>query len=108
MRAYEGPQEPSKGAPLETAGQLSPVGLRQAKAELSSLVDDVAAGAQVVISRRGRPLAALISASDLERFKELERRDDGLRAIFRGNGVRITPWTTPKILEVLTRLAGES
>ena len=108
MRAYEGRQEPSKGATLDAAGQQAPVGLRQAKAELSSLVDHVAAGAQVVISRRGRPLAALISATDLERFKELERRDDGLRAIFRGNGVRIVPWTTPKILEVLTRLAGES
>lgn len=86
--------------------QVAPVGLRQAKAELSRLVDDAAAGSSVLISRRGRPLAALISAADLERFRELERRDDGLQAILRGQGLPIVPWTTPKILEVLTRLAG--
>ena len=88
--------------------QASPVGLRRAKAELSRLVDDVAEGSQVVISRRGRPLAALISAADLERFRELQRRDDGLQAVFRGQGLRIDPWTTPTILEELTRLAGTS
>lgn len=88
--------------------RAAPVGLRRAKAELSRLVDDAAAGSPVVISRRGRPLAALISATELERFRELERRDDGLQAVFRGQGLRIVPWTTPKILEVLTRLAGAS
>ena len=86
----------------------TPVGLRRAKAELSRLVDDVADGSPVVIARRGRPLAALISADEFERFRELERRDDGLKAVLRGQGVRIVPWTTPKILEVFTRLAGES
>lgn len=86
----------------------TPIGLRRARAELSHLVDDVAEGPPVMISRRGRPLAALISATDLDRFRELERRDDGLRAVFRGQGLRIVPWTTPKILEVLTRLAGAS
>lgn len=86
----------------------APIGLRRARAELSHLVDDVAEGAPVMISRRGRPLAALISATDLERFRELERRDDGLRAVFRGQGLRIVPWTTPKIIEMLTRLAGAS
>lgn len=84
------------------------MGLRQARSDLSRLVDDAAQGSSVLISRRGHPLAALISAADLERFRELERRDDGLKAIFRGQGVRIVPWTTPKILEVLTRLASES
>ena len=84
------------------------VGLRRAKAELSHLVDAVAGGPPVLIARRGRPLAALISATDLERFRELQRRDDGLRAIFRGRGLRVAPWSTPKILEVLSRLAGEA
>ena len=90
------------------ADQATPVGLRQAKAELSRLVDDAAAGSSVMISRRGRPLAALISAAELERFRELERRDDGLQAVLRGQGLRVVPWTTPKILEVLTRLGGAS
>ena len=87
--------------------QDTPIGLRQAKADLSRLVDDVSEGKPVVISRRGRPLAALISAGELERFRELERRDEGLQAVFRGRGFRVTPWTTPKILEVLSGLAGE-
>lgn len=86
----------------------APIGLRKARADLSRLVDDVSEGQPVVISRRGRPLAALISATDLERFRELERRDEGLRAVFRGRGFRVAPWTTPKILEVLSRMAGES
>ena len=90
------------------ANAAAPVGLRQAKAELSRLVDVAASGSSVVISRRGQPLAALISSEELERFRELERRDDGLRAVFRGQGLPVVPWSTPKILEVLTRLAAES
>ncbi len=85
-----------------------PVGLRKARAELPSLVDRAAAGSTVVISRRGRPLAALISTTDFERFQELVRRDDGLKAVLRGQGFRISPWTTPKILEVLARLGATS
>lgn len=86
----------------------APVGIRRAIRELPSLVDQVAGGAPVVISRRGRPLAALISTAAYERLQELERRDEGLQAVFRGHGVRISPWTTPKILEVLTRLGASS
>lgn len=93
---------------MEPTRPAAPVGIRKAVRELPSLVDQAAAGSSVVISRRGRPLAALISAADLERLRELERRDDGLRAILRGQGIRITPWTTPKILEVLTRLGAAS
>ncbi len=85
-----------------------PIGLRQAKAELSRLVDAAAGGSSVVISRRGRPLAALISSEDLDRFRELQSRDEGLQAIFLGQGLQVTPWSTPKILEVLTRLAAGS
>lgn len=93
---------------MEPSSPAAPVGIRKAVRELPTLVDQAAAGSSVVISRRGRPLAALISAADLERLRELERRDDGLRAILRGQGIRITPWTTPKILEVLTRLGAAS
>ena len=86
----------------------APVGIRQAIRELPSLVDVAAAGSAVLISRRGRPLAALISTADYDRLLELERRDEGLQAVFRGQGIRIFPWTTPKILEVLTRLGAAS
>lgn len=86
------------------SSQPEPIGLRQAKTELSSLVDKAAEGGAVVICRRSTPLAALISASDYERFQELLRRDEGLHAVLRGKGLRVHPWTTAKILEVLTRL----
>lgn len=86
----------------------APIGIRRAVRELPSLIDQVAGGAQVLISRRGRPLAALISTADFERLRELERRDQGLQAVFKGQGIRIFPWTTPKILEVLTRLGASS
>lgn len=86
----------------------SPIGIRRAIRELPTLVDQVVAGEPVVISRRGRPLAALISTADYQRLQELERRDEGLQAVFRGQGIRIFPWTTPKILEVLTRLGATS
>ena len=92
---------------MESEGR-SPVGVRRAVRELPSLIDRAASGSTVLISRRGRPLAALISVADLERFQELERRDDGLRAVLRGQGFRISPWTTPKILEVFTRLGSTS
>jgi prevent-host-death family protein len=33
-------------------------------------------GARTIITKRGRPIAALISIHDLKRFEELEARDD--------------------------------
>jgi prevent-host-death family protein len=88
--------------------EATPVGIRRASRELPTLVDLAAGGSPVLISRRGRPLATLISTADYERLQELERRDQGLQAVFRGQGIRILPWTTPKILEVLTRLGAAS
>ena len=86
----------------------APVGIRRASRELPSLVDLAAGGSPVSISRRGRPLATLISTTDFERLQELERRDEGLQAVLRGQGIRIVPWTTPKIIEVLARLGAAS
>ncbi len=91
----------------EPASASAPVGIRRAVRELPSLVDRAAGGSSVLISRRGRPLA-VISAAEYERLQELESRDDGLRAILRGRGIRITPWTKAKILEALTRLGAGS
>jgi len=43
----------------------------QAKAQFSALMAEVAhGGKRVVIERRGKPLAALVSVSDLERLEE--------------------------------------
>lgn len=51
------------------------VSAAEAKAKLSSLVAEVAFGGQhVVIERRGRPLAALVSMEDLERLERDEER----------------------------------
>mgnify|MGYP001317407875 CR=1 FL=1 len=70
------------------------IGLAQAKAQLSALLDAVASGDEVVITRRGKPVARLVregstsqavsqahwmqrSAFDLERLGLLERRSPG-------------------------------
>ena len=46
------------------------VSAAQAKAHLSALVAEVAYGGQhVVIERRGKPMAALVSVADLERLE---------------------------------------
>jgi len=45
----------------------------EAKAHLSELVGQVAYGGDhVIIERRGKPLAALVSISDLERLQQLQ------------------------------------
>lgn len=58
------------------------VGAFEAKTHLSSLLERVAAGEQVVITKHGKPLARLISASDVddsrhgdafERLRELRK-----------------------------------
>ncbi len=47
------------------------VSASQAKANLSALVAEVAFGGQrIVIERRGKPLAALVSVGDLERIEQ--------------------------------------
>jgi len=47
------------------------VSASQAKAHLSSLIAEVAFGEKhVIIERRGKPLAALVPVSDLERTRE--------------------------------------
>src|SRR3990172_9588336 len=45
----------------------------EAKAHLSALVSEVAYGDNnIIIERRGKPLAALVSISDLERLQDTE------------------------------------
>lgn len=42
----------------------------QAKAAFSALMTDAASGRRVVIERRGKPLAALVSVNDLELIEQ--------------------------------------
>ncbi|MGX1408789.1 prevent-host-death family protein [Streptomyces ambofaciens] len=50
----------------------------QARAELADLINRVVYGGErVVVTRHGKPLVALVSASDLERLEEAEGSPDG-------------------------------
>jgi prevent-host-death family protein len=52
----------------------SEVPVTQARADLAELVNRVAySGDRVVLTRHGKPLAALVSPSDLERLEDAER-----------------------------------
>lgn len=57
------------------------VSVAEAKAHLSELMAEVAYGGQrVLIERRGRPLAALVSSQDLGRLEEEPASPKGLLA----------------------------
>ena len=57
------------------------VSAAEAKAQLSALVAEVAYGGQhIIIERRGKPLAALVSIKELERLE----RDSAPQPEFRG------------------------
>lgn len=77
------------------------IGIRAAKANLGSILEGVAGGEHVLLCRRSRPLAALISLEDLERFRELVRRDEELAAVLRARGHSVDRWDTAAILEVV-------
>lgn len=49
---------------------VSEVGVRQARAELPTLLDDVAAGEPVTITRHGRPVAALLPAEAVQVWQD--------------------------------------
>ncbi|WP_163505926.1 type II toxin-antitoxin system Phd/YefM family antitoxin [Fodinicola acaciae] len=54
------------------------VPVTQARAEFADLVNRVVYGGErVVVTRHGKPLAALVSAADLARLEELDRQGDG-------------------------------
>ena len=54
---------------------MKTVSAAEAKAKLSALVAEVAfGGSHVVIERRGKPLAALVSMNDLERLERERAR----------------------------------
>jgi prevent-host-death family protein len=64
----------------------------QARAELAELVNRVAyTGERVTLTRHGRPVAALVSAADLTRLREL----DELPAVGRGSIGYVAPAPAP-------------
>jgi prevent-host-death family protein len=60
------------------------VGASEARNKLSALLDRVEAGEEVVITRRGRPVARLVSAIAVHDRVEAKRAADALLAAARG------------------------
>jgi len=56
------------------------MGVFETKTHLSALIDKVAAGEEVVITKHGRPVARLVSAADADRARALEAFDRLLAA----------------------------
>ncbi len=67
------------------------VGAFEAKTHLSALLDAVAGGEEVVITRRGRPVARLVPVRESEAAQRARRRE-ALEAI-RALGARLRPNT---------------
>jgi prevent-host-death family protein len=57
------------------------VGIFDAKTNLSSLVDEVERGGEVIITRHGKPVAKLVQAQKKGLADELERRRRAIRRI---------------------------
>ena len=72
------------------------VPVTQARAELAELINRVVYGGErVVVTRHGKPLAALVSAADLRRLEDLDRpvEDQVLSAV---SVVRAAPPAVPE------------
>lgn len=67
---------------------MKQVGIFEAKTHLSSLLDEVEKGAEVMITRHGRPVAKLVQAHAELSPEEIERRRQAI-ARLRANARRI-------------------
>lgn len=56
-------------------------GVREARHDLTSLIDDVRKGREVVITDRGKPVARLVPVKPRSRFPNLAALRRGTRAI---------------------------
>lgn len=63
---------------------MKTVGAFEAKTHLSSLLDEVAKGEEITITRHGAPVARLVSAS-LQAKPDIEKVIEELRAFSKGN-----------------------
>jgi prevent-host-death family protein len=60
------------------------VGVFEAKNGLSALLDEVENGGEVIITRRGKPVARLSSIDDGRNRAKAQRAADGLRSLSKG------------------------
>ena len=61
-------------------------GVREARQDLTGLLEDVRKGREVVITDRGRPVARLVPVASRQAFPDLAR----VRAATRGQRVRLS------------------
>ena len=61
------------------------VGVFEAKNRLTALLDEVEGGGEVLITRRGKPVARLVSAGPGFDRAKARRAADGLRAVSKGH-----------------------
>ena len=69
------------------------IGIFAAKTHLSSLVDEVAKGGEIVITRHGKPVAKLVRAEERHHPEAIARRRQAiaeLREMARKRGLRIS------------------
>ncbi|PHV10974.1 type II toxin-antitoxin system Phd/YefM family antitoxin [Chitinimonas sp. BJB300] len=69
---------------------------------LSKHLDDVQAGEEIVITRHGKPVGALVSAEQLYRYRELERLITELTALLNATTTAVKPDNAQKSLLALT------
>ncbi len=67
------------------------VGAFDAKTHLSSLLEQVAAGEEVVITRHGKPIARLIGAADIDRAR-VEEAVEELRRLRKSTSLGGLSW----------------
>ena len=72
---------------------------------MSKHLDDVQAGKEIVITRHGKPEAALVSAEHLYRYRELERVITELTALLKTTALASKPDQAQKALSVLANEA---
>ncbi len=60
------------------------VGVFEAKNRLTALLDEVEGGAEILITRRGKPVARLVAANTGFDRDKARRAADGLRAASKG------------------------
>lgn len=69
------------------------VGIFEAKTNLSSLVDQVEKGQEIVITRHGKPVARLVRAEDRHSAEAIARRRQAIaeiREMARKRGLRVS------------------
>ena len=67
------------------------VGAFEAKTHLSALLDKVAAGEEVVITKHGKPVARLVSAREIDRARVNEAVEK-LKALRKGTSLGGISW----------------